>query len=76
MTPGTGPVEGAATPTWIRVAAAIAIVAFFVLSVTGLFGYYDWWMAASAVFVVAFGAVWAYKIFHDRDDTNDRIDGG
>lgn len=55
------------TPTWVRVAAGTAVAAFFVVFLTGVFGYYDWWLIASAVFLVAFGAVWAYKLRHDRD---------
>ena len=51
-----------ATPMWVRVAAAIAIVAFFVLFLMGVLGYYDGWLVASAVFLVAFGGVWAYKL--------------
>jgi hypothetical protein len=56
------------TPTWVRVAAGIAVAAFFVVFLTGVFGYYDWWLIASAVFLVAFGAVWAYKLRHDREE--------
>ena len=64
---GAERLEATVTPTWVRVAAGTAIASFFVLFLTGVFGYYDWWLIASAVFLVAFGAVWAYKLRHDRD---------
>jgi hypothetical protein len=59
---------------WLRIVAALAVVAFFVLFLAGLFGYYDWWLVASIVFAIGFGAVWIYNLFHDPDDAVDMMD--
>jgi hypothetical protein len=56
------------TPAWLRVVAAIGVAAFFLLFIAGIFGYYDGWLAASVVFVVAFGAVWVHKLLNDKPD--------
>jgi hypothetical protein len=55
-----------AAPMWVRVMAGLAIAAFFVLFAAGLFGYYGWWMVASAVFIVGYGVAWVYQYFNDR----------
>ena len=56
-------------PSWIRVVAALAILAFLFSTFGGLLGAQGWWQASGVVFAVLFAVVWAYQVrksHHER----------
>lgn len=49
-------------PAWVRVVAALAILAFLFSTFGGLLGAQGWWQASGVVFAVLFAVVWGYQV--------------